>query len=121
MTPPAQEPPLPIVGIGASAGGLEAVEQFLRQVPEKSGLAYGIPPDKDMSILHGLLHLLAPMVPRGLLLPIDFFLRSLAADRQEQSVGVILSGMGSDGTMDLRAIKEKAGLVLVQEPSSAGW
>ena len=74
-----------------------------------------------MSILHWLLHLLAPTAPRGLRLPIDFFLRSLAADRQEQSVGVILSGMGSDGAMDLRAIKEKAGLVLVQEPSSAGW
>jgi two-component system CheB/CheR fusion protein len=81
VTPPAQEPPLPIVDIGASAGGLEAVEQFLRQVPENSGLAYGIPPDKDMSILHGLLHLLAPTAPRGLRLPIDFFLRSLAADR----------------------------------------
>jgi two-component system CheB/CheR fusion protein len=34
-----------------------------------------------MSILHGLLHLLAPTAPRGLRLPIDFFLRSLAADR----------------------------------------
>ena len=47
--------------------------------------------------------------PRGLRLPIDFFLRSLAEDRQEQSIGVILSGMGSDGTMGLRAIKEKGG------------
>ena len=40
-------------------------------------------------------------------------------DRQERSIGVILSGMGSDGTMGLRAIKEKAGLVLAQEPASA--
>jgi two-component system CheB/CheR fusion protein len=159
--PPAQENRLfPIVGIGASAGGLEALEQFLRNVPEKSGMAfvivqhldpnykgimaellqrtttmevfqvkdrmkvtpncvYVIPPNKDMSILHGVLHLFELATPRGLRLPIDFFLRSLAEDRQEHSIGVILSGMGSDGTMGLRAIKEKAGIVLVQEPTSA--
>ena len=150
----------PIVGIGASAGGLEALEQFLSNVPKQSGLAfvivqhldpthkaimsellqrstgmrvfqvkdrtlvrpdcvYVIPPNKDMSILHGVLHLLAPAAPRGLRLPIDFFFRSLAQDQQEHSVGVILSGMGSDGTLGLRAIKEKAGVVLVQDPATA--
>jgi len=72
-----------------------------------------------MSILHGVLHLFEPTAPRGLRLPIDFFLRPLAEDRQNRSIGVILSGMGSDGTMGLRAIKEKAGLTLVQEPASA--
>ncbi len=149
-----------IVGIGASAGGLEALEHFLGHVPAGSGMAfvivqhldpthkgimpellqrttgmkviqvkdrtrvqpdcvYVIPPNKDMSILHGVLHLLEPAAPRGLRLPIDFFLRSLAQDQQEQSIGVILSGMGSDGTLGLRAIKEKAGVVLVQEPASA--
>lgn len=81
--------------------------------------AYVIPPNKDMSILHGILHLFDPRAPRGLRLPIDFFFRSLADDRKEKSVGVILSGMGSDGTMGLRAIKERAGLALVQEPASA--
>lgn len=150
----------PIVGIGASAGGLEALEQFLARVPPGSGMAfvivqhldptrkgimpellqratgmkviqvknrtpvredcvYVIPPNKDMSILHGVLHLLAPASPRGLRLPIDIFLRSLALDQQERSVGVILSGMGSDGTLGLRAIKEKAGVALVQEPATA--
>ena len=150
----------PIVGIGASAGGLEALEQFLGHVPAGSGMAfvivqhldpthkgimpellqrvtgmkviqvkdrtrvrpdcvYVIPPNKDMSILHGVLHLLEPAAPRGLRLPIDFFLRSLAQDQQERSIGVILSGMGSDGTLGLRAIKEKAGVVLVQEPATA--
>ncbi len=48
-------------------------------------------------------------------MPIDFFFHSLAQDQQEHSVGVILSGMGSDGTLGLRAIKEKAGMVFVQE------
>ncbi|MCI0534385.1 MAG: PAS domain-containing protein [Verrucomicrobiales bacterium] len=150
----------PVVGIGASAGGLEALEHFLARVPKNSGMAfvivqhldptrkgimpellqrttgmkviqvkdrtkvqpncvYVIPPDKDMSILHGVLHLLEPASPRGLRLPIDFFLRSLAQDQQERSIGVILSGMGSDGTLGLRAIKEKAGVVLVQDPATA--
>lgn len=150
----------PIVGIGASAGGLEAIEQFLKHVPKDSGMAfvivqhldpthkgimveiiqrvtgmkvmqvkdrqkvqpdcvYVIPPNKDMSILHDVLHLLAPTAPRGLRLPIDFFFRSLAEDRKQLSIGVILSGLGSDGTMGIRAIKEKAGVVLVQEPASA--
>jgi two-component system CheB/CheR fusion protein len=152
--------PFPIVGIGASAGGLEALEQFLGRVPAGSGIAfvivqhldpthkgimpellqratgmkviqvkdrtkvrpscvYVIPPNKDMSILHGVLHLFEPAAPRGLRLPIDFFLRSLAQDQQEHSIGVILSGMGADGTLGLRAIKEKAGVVLVQDPATA--
>ncbi|MGD0279446.1 MAG: chemotaxis protein CheB, partial [Smithella sp.] len=158
--PPQASTLFPIAGIGASAGGLEALEQFLRHVPAKSGIAfiivqhldpthkgmmrellkratsmeifqvrdgmrvksdcvYVIPPNKDMSILHGVLHLFEPTAPRGLRLPIDSFLRSLADDRQERSIGVILSGMGSDGTMGLRAIKEKMGVALVQEPASA--
>ena len=150
----------PIVGIGASAGGLEALEQFLRNVPENSGIAiiiiqhqdpdhegmlpellqrvtkmkvsrivdrmrvkpngvYVIPSGQDLSILHGVLHLFTPNAPRGLRLPIDFFFRSLADDRQAHSVGVILSGMGSDGTLGIKAIKELGGLVLTQEPASA--
>src|SRR5262249_35796801 len=54
-----------------------------------------------------------------LTLPIDFFFRSLAEDQQERSIGVILSGMGSDGTLGLRAIKEKAGAAFVQALASA--
>jgi two-component system CheB/CheR fusion protein len=72
----------------------------------------------DLSILHDSLYLLEPIAPRGLRLPIDFFFRALADDRQEQAIGVILSGMGSDGTLGLRAIKERGGLVLAQDPAS---
>lgn len=96
-----------------------AVFQARDRMRVKPDCIYVIPPNKDMSILHGVLHLFEPTAPRGLRLPIDFFLRSLAEDQQERSIGVILSGMGSDGTMGLRAIKENAGVVLVQEPSSA--
>lgn len=152
--------PFPIVGIGASAGGLEALEQFLVNMPTTSGLAfvvvqhldptykgmivellqrataipvtqaedgmqvapdhvYVIPPNRDLSILHGVLYLLEPAAPRGLRLPIDFFFHALADDQQALSIGVILSGMGSDGMLGLRAIKEKAGAVFVQTPASA--
>jgi two-component system CheB/CheR fusion protein len=151
---------VPIVGIGASAGGLEAIEQFLRQMPADSGMGfvvvqhldpthkdmlapllqratkmpvvqakdrvrvepnhvYVIPPNKDMSLLRGYLHLLPQASARGFALPIDFFFRSLAEDQQELSTGVILSGMGSDGTLGLRAIKEKAGATFVQALASA--
>lgn len=155
-----RRPGFPIVGIGASAGGLEALEQFLGNVPADSGMAfivvqhldpsdkgmlasllqrtakmpvaqakdgqvvepnrvYLIPPNKDISLLHGALHVLPQSAPHGLNLPIDFFFRSLAEDLQEDSIGVILSGMGSDGTLGLRAIKEKAGVTFVQSIGSA--
>lgn len=155
-----EEERFPIVGIGASAGGLPALEKFLRRVPKgcgmafvviqhldptrkgimaellqrstemkvievqdgmkvDSGVVYVIPPNKDLSILHGVLHLLAPATPRGLRLPIDFFLTSLAQDRREHSIGVILSGMGADGTAGLGAIREAGGLVVVQDPETA--
>jgi two-component system CheB/CheR fusion protein len=150
----------PIVGIGASAGGLEALEQFFENLPVESGMAYVIiqhldpdhasimpdllqritpmkvlqvtdrllikpnqvyiiPPNKSMSILNGTLHLFKPIETRGLRLPIDYFFSSLAIDRNEKSIGIILSGMGSDGSIGVRKIKEMNGLVLVQEPSDA--
>ena len=55
------------------------VKDRLRVEPDR---VYVIPPNKDLSILHGVLHLLAPAAPRGLRLPIDFFFRSLADDQQ---------------------------------------
>ena len=150
----------PIIGIGASAGGLEALEQFFSPIPTVCGAAfvviqhldpnykgilpellqratamrvaqvgdsmavkpncvYVIPPNKDLSILHGKLHLLDPVATRGLRLSIDSFFRALADDQHERAIGVILSGMGSDGTLGLRAIKENAGLAVVQAPDSA--
>ncbi len=149
-----------MVGIGASAGGLEAIEQFLSSVSDTSGMAYivvqhldpthkgmlpellqrisrmkvtqvannmlvlpncvyVIPPNKTMSISKGVLHLHKPLLGRGQRLPIDLFFQSLADDQKELAVGVVLSGMGSDGSLGLRAIKEKNGIIMVQDPSTA--
>lgn len=150
----------PIVGIGCSAGGLEAMELFFRNMPPDSDMAfvviqhldpshkgflaeilqrtttmnvlqaserlkvkpnhiYVIPPNKSLSILNGILHLLKPTQSRGFRLPIDIFFRSLATDQLGKSIGIVLSGMGSDGSLGIKSIKEKNGFVLVQDPNSA--
>ncbi|HEX8989257.1 MAG TPA: CheR family methyltransferase, partial [Rhodocyclaceae bacterium] len=60
-----------------------------------------------------------PEKPRGQHLPIDAFLRSLADDRAERAIGIILSGTGTDGTLGLRAILGAGGITLVQDPTTA--
>jgi len=152
----------PIVGIGSSAGGLEALQELFTNMPSDTGMGfvvvshldpshvsilpellkkhadmpvqqvkdgmevkpnniYVIPPNKSMGILHGKLILLEISEPHGLRLPIDFFLRALAQDRERAAIGIILSGTGTDGTLGLRAIKGEGGLAIVQEPSSAKY
>jgi two-component system CheB/CheR fusion protein len=152
--------PLFYVGIGASAGGLEALEAFFSQMAADSGMAfiviqhlsphyksmmvellskrtampvqraeegmrveansvYLIPPKKNLSIFHGKLLLSESDHARGLNLPIDVFLRSLADDQAEKSIGVILSGTGSDGMRGIRTIKGAGGMVMVQSEESA--
>ena len=149
-----------VVGIGASAGGLESLEQFLSQVAPLSGLAflvvqhmdpnhktllvellqrttclpvqeasdgerirpdrvYVIPRDAELTVQAGLLRLAKPGEPRGQRLTIDVLFGSLARELGELATGVVLSGMGSDGTLGLQAIKTQGGLTLAQQPESA--
>ena len=160
--PRASRRPAYIVGMGGSAGALEAFEQFFSHMPSDSGLAfvlvthmdpthkgmmpellgrcttmpvvqveesmpvrpnrvYIIPPNKDMSILHGMLHLLEPSAPRGTRAPIDLFLRHLAEDQEDRAIAVIMSGMGTDGTLGVKTIKEHLGLALAQDARSAKY
>jgi len=152
----------PIVGLGASAGGLEAFEQFFRLVPRDTGRAfvlvshldpghasmltdvlgritampvveakhrmavetnhvYVIPPNREMTLFHGALHLGVPEEARGQRMPIDGFLRSLAEDQGETAIGVILSGTGTDGTLGLRAIHGAGGVSFMQDPATAKY
>ena len=158
------ETPFPVVGIGASAGGLAAFEAFFSGMPQgtEPGMAfvlvqhlapdhkslltelvqrytrmkvlevedgmvvvpnctYIIPPNRDMALLNGALHLMEPMAPRGQRSPIDFFFRSLAMDLRERAIGVVLSGTGTDGTLGVRAMKGEGGMVMAQSPSSAEY
>ncbi|PJJ60821.1 CheR family methyltransferase [Hymenobacter chitinivorans] len=82
---------------------------------------YVIPPDRDMSILHGTLLLFAATQPRGKRLPIDFFFQSLAKDARERAVCIIFSGLGSDGTIGLKMVMENFGMVMVQAPETADY
>lgn len=153
---------LPIVSIGASAGGLEAFEAFFRACPADTDMAfvliphldpshhsllteilqrstvmpvleaidqiavtanhvYIIAPNREMSILNGVLQLSEPIKARGQRMPIDAFLRSLADDQGDHAIGIILSGTATDGTLGLRAILGAGGVCMVQEPSTAKY
>ena len=157
---PGASPPSHYVAVGASAGGLEAIEAFFSHMPPDSGLGfvviqhlspdykslmvellskktpmpvhraedgmwvlpnhvYLIPPKKNLTIFHGKLLLSEQDHSKGINLPIDVFLRSLAEDQGEKAVAIILSGTGSDGTRGVRAIKEYGGMVMVQNEESA--
>ena len=85
------------------------------------GCVYVIPPNYDMALLNGTLHLLTPATPHGHRLPIDFFLKSLAQDKRERAICIILSGTGTDGTLGAREVKGEGGMVMVQTPESTEY
>ena len=80
---------------------------------------YVIPPNTELTLVAGALHLAAPSQSGGHRLPIDVLFSSLARELGDQAIGVVLSGMGSDGTLGLQAIKSQGGLTLAQTPESA--
>jgi two-component system, chemotaxis family, CheB/CheR fusion protein len=156
----ARSKPFPVVGVGASAGGLGALTELLRSLPPDTGMAfvfvqhmdpthesglkrllaretampvievtdgiavepnhvYVIPPNREMSLSGGVLRL--GNRRRGIAgnNPIDSFFNSLAQDQKGSSIGVILSGIGSDGTLGCKAIKAAGGLTFAQDEESA--
>jgi two-component system CheB/CheR fusion protein len=155
--------PSHVIGIGASAGGLEAIESFFKAMPPNAGVAfvviqhlspdhkslmaellskrtrmpvhraednmlverdsvYLIPPNRNLRLFHGRLLLSQQdREMRGINLPIDIFLRSLAEDQGAKAVAVILSGTGSDGAGGVRAIKEELGMAMVQAEETAAF
>lgn len=152
----------PIVGIGASAGGLNAFTQLLKALPIDTGMAfvlvqhldpkhvsllpdlikrttampvieisdnlrvepnhiYVVPPTHSLALLHGVLQLLPRPDGRGKFLPIDDFFTSLAQDRLNHAIGIILSGTASDGTLGIQAIKSAGGITFAQTEDSAEY
>ena len=152
----------PVVGIGASAGGLEACTKLLSALPPENGMAfilvqhldpthesmmaellahrtsmavvqategmplerkhlYIIPPGSYLSVSNGALHLSQPQARHGARLPFDFLLRSLAEEYGERAICVILSGTGADGSLGLKGVKEKGGLIIAQDPDEAAF
>ena len=151
-----------VVGLGASAGGLEAVRKLLAAMPADSGMAfvliqhldpthrsmlvdllardtamsvlqagdgmpiqrnclYVIPPQADLSVHEGVLRLSPLRARRDVHLPFDLFLSSLAHGFGERAVCVILSGTGNDGSVGLRAVSAKGGLIIAQDPAEAAY
>lgn len=151
-----------VVGIGASAGGLEAFQRLLAALPATLGMVfilvqhldptheslmvellscatampvmqavdnmpvavdhvYIIPPGAYLTLESGRLKLSAPLARHGVRLPFDFLLNSLAHEVGVHAVCIVLSGTGDDGTNGLSAVKAAGGLVIVQEPTDAGF
>lgn len=149
----------PIVGIGASAGGLEACRLLLAALPLESGCAfvivqhldpqhdsaltdilsrattmtvveatdglrvrpnhvYVIPPNGQLEIHDGVLKLQSRDAGASGQGAIDLFFGSLATDRQEQAMGVVLSGNASDGTLGLEAIRAEGGVTFAQDATA---
>jgi two-component system CheB/CheR fusion protein len=163
VAPEMSTPPkklFPIVGIGASAGGLDAFTKLLRRLPVDTGMAfvlvqhldplhesalteilsratsmsvqevtnnlrvepnrvYAIPPNTCMEIRQGVLKLTPRSEQaRGAQRSIDSFFESLADDRADRAIGVVLSGTASDGTLGLEAIKAEGGITFAQDESA---
>ncbi len=151
-----------IVGIGASAGGLEAFQSLLPNLPIDAGFAYVIaqhldpthptmltsllkrytemdvqevshgqkpkintisvtPPGRNVVMHDGRLSLVEPTSATGPKPSIDLFFTSLAEDRHDKAVGIILSGTGSDGAHGIRSIKAEGGITIVQEADTARY
>ncbi len=85
----------------------------------EANCVYVIPSNSFLTINEGILELSKPPIPQGRETAIDCFLRSLAKDQGERSVGIVLSGTGSHGTLGIRDIKLAGGLAIAQQPSTA--
>ncbi len=80
---------------------------------------YVIPNRKLMTIHHGKLHLVEKVQEKVPNTAIDHFLYTLAREKRDKAIAVILSGTGTDGTRGVEAIKDAGGLVIVQDPVTA--
>ena len=150
----------PIIGIGASAGGLAVLEEFFDAVPADLGAAfviiqhldpkhdsmiadilarhtdmpvkqiehgmlvepdnvYVIPPNFYAALNGKMFELSEAVLQHGVRMPIDKFFRSMAAERNQQAVGIVLSGTGGDGSLGLRELKAAGGIVIAQSPDTA--
>lgn len=85
----------------------------------RKNVVYLIPNDKFMTIKEGHLHLTEKEKLKGPHLTINTFFNSLADDCGDRAIGVVLSGLGADGTNGLKAIHEKGGMVMVRTPETS--
>jgi len=77
------------------------------------------PPKNNLTLFNGKLLLNPFDKTRGLHLPIDVFMKSLAEDLNTRAIGIIFSGTGSDGTVGIQAIKKAGGMTMAQDLETA--
>jgi two-component system, chemotaxis family, CheB/CheR fusion protein len=153
---------LSVVAVGASAGGIEAFTEFVRNLATDTGLAFVfiqhldpthqsilsvivgketkmpvtevtdglqvaanhifiIPPNAMMSISGNTLELTPREDSHGVHMSIDRFMRSLAEAKGNRSIGVILSGSGTDGTLGAAEIQAQGGVTFAQDEATARY
>lgn len=153
-----------VVGIGASAGGLEALSALVESLPLQNKSAYIVaqhlspdhktmlvnllsretdlkikdaengekleedviyitPPNKNIEIDRDEHIILSTPDPHSFLPKpsVNQLFISIAENKKELGIGVILSGTGSDGTQGMRAINAEGGITIVQVPGSAKY
>ena len=95
---------------------LAQVKEGMRVEPDH---VYVIVPAKTLLIKDGVFRLENPEEKRGLRHPIDKFFASLAQDKKEKAIAIVLTGAGSNGSAGLLDIKQMGGMCIAQEPKTA--
>jgi two-component system CheB/CheR fusion protein len=95
------------------------IREIKNHLKIEQGHIYLIPPANNLTFKDNQLHLIEKPKDQSLNLPIDMFFEALAKERKEKAIGIILSGTGSDGTRGVRAIKERDGMIMVQDPEES--
>jgi two-component system, chemotaxis family, CheB/CheR fusion protein len=91
------------------------------QMTVNPNTVYVIPPQKNIILKDNALHLIKQVEPHFKNKPIDVFFQSLAQQRGENAIAIVLSGAGDDGTQGLKYIKNNHGLILVQDPKTTKY
>lgn len=95
-----------------------SIQEAKNNMKVKPDNIYIFPPNKNMTIVNGTLKLFPRPEADVKYLPIDYFMRSLAEDRKNNAIGIILSGTASDGTVGLRTIKANGGITFAQDKTA---
>lgn len=90
-------------------------------MPIESNHVYVISPRLDLKMLDGSLVVAPSARPRGALVAIDLFFRTLADAHRDRAFGIVLSGTGADGTVGIARLKEQGGVTFAQSPLDAEY
>ena len=87
----------------------------------QAGHVYVVPPNVQMELVDGHLHLVPRPDDKTQYNPIDFFFRSMARTLGNRAIAVVLSGTASDGALGIREIKSLGGVTFAQDPQTAKY